>query len=277
VKLKRLAIDRLPGIDRPFEIEGAGAGFHVVFGPNGIGKSSVCRAVEGLYWEDRGPSRPSSVTGQFELDGETWWGEREGAHTRWHRGDENNVSPNLPPSHHSRCFFLNLRDLIDPSRDGTADIASEIRRQMSGGFDLDKIASDLFAGVTKQRSRGERNDFNKAAENVQEAVGRHADLQRRADELGELRTQLHDAETAARRLALVERAVGLARRREELAAPPRWPRLRRRPRRRAAATCRRSTSGGPSAPCRGCSTWSPRPDSTSCSAWSRRITRRPRT
>lgn len=217
MKLRRLAIDRLPGINQPFEIEAAGAGFHVVFGPNGIGKSSICRAVEGLYWEDRGPSRLTSVTGEFELDGETWWGEREGARTRWQRGDESNVSPSLPPSHNSRCFFLNLRDLIDPSREGTADIASEIQRQMSGGFDLDRIASNLFAGVAAQRSRGERNDFNKAAENVQQAVGRHADLVRRADELEELKTQLHDAETATHRLALVERAIGLARRREELA------------------------------------------------------------
>ncbi len=217
MKLKRLAIDRLPGIGQPFEIEAAGAGLHVVFGPNGIGKSSICRAVEGLYWEDRGPSRATSVAGQFELEGETWRSEREGTRTRWQRGDEKNVSPNLPPSHHSRCFFLKLRDLIDPSPDGTADIASEIRRQMAGGFDLDGIAADLFTGVTAQRSRRERNDFNKAADDVQAAVGRHADLHRRADELGELRTQLRDAETATHRLTLVERALGLARRREELA------------------------------------------------------------
>ena len=46
MKLKRLTVNRLPGIDRPFEIKPAGAGFHVVFGPNGIGKSSICRAVE---------------------------------------------------------------------------------------------------------------------------------------------------------------------------------------------------------------------------------------
>ncbi len=218
MKLLRLAVDRLPGISRPFEIEAAGAGFHVVFGPNGIGKSSICRAVEGLFWEDRGPTRSTSVAGEFELDGEPWRAEREGARIRWQQGDGQNISPNLPPSHNSRCFFLNLRSLIDPSRDGTADIASEIRRQMSGGFDLDEIASDLFAAETAQRGRDERNDFNKAAEDVQEVVRRHTDLQRRADELGELKTQLRDAETAAGRLTLVERAMGLARRREELAA-----------------------------------------------------------
>lgn len=218
MKLKRLAVNRLPGISEPFEIEGAGAGFHVVYGPNGIGKSSICRAVEGLYWEDRGPSRPTSVNGEFELDGEAWRGEREGERVRWQRGGERNVFPNLPPSHNDHCFFLNLRDLIDSSRDGTVDIAAEIRRQMSGGFDLDKIASDLFTGVTAHRSRRERNDFNEASANVREAVGKHTDLQQRASELDELERQLHEAETASRRLTLVDRALGLARRREDLAA-----------------------------------------------------------
>ena len=162
MNLNRLSINRLPGIDQPFEIEVAGSGFHVVFGPNGIGKSSICRAVEALYWDDRGPSERTSVNGEFESDGEAWWGEREGARVRWQRGGEDSVSPNLPPSHNHSCFFLHLRDLIDPSRDGTRDIASEIRRQMSGGFDLDEIASNLFTSVGARHGRRERNDFNKA-------------------------------------------------------------------------------------------------------------------
>ena len=215
--LKRLAINRLPGISQPFEIEAAGAGFHVVYGPNGIGKSSICRAIEGLYWEDRGSSAFTSVNGEFEWDGESWWGQREGKRITWQRGGESNVSPNLPPSHNDRCFFLHLRDLIDPSRDGTADIASDIRRQMSGGFDLDKIASDLFSGVTRYHSRRQRNDFNRASDEVQKALARQTGLQRRADEIGRLRGRLDEAEAATRRLALVERAIGLARRREELA------------------------------------------------------------
>ena len=65
MKLKRLKIDRLPGIDMPFEIESPGAGVHIIFGPNAIGKSSICRAVEGLYWDDRGPTERTSVT--FDL------------------------------------------------------------------------------------------------------------------------------------------------------------------------------------------------------------------
>ena len=152
MKLKRLAINRLPGISQPFEIEAAGSGFHVVYGPNGIGKSSICRAVEGLYWDDRGSSQRTSINGEFELGGETWWVEREGSRVRWQRGGEDSVPPNLPASHNHRCFFLRLRDLIDPSPDGTQDIASEIRRQMSGGFDLDQITAQLASPKFFQES-----------------------------------------------------------------------------------------------------------------------------
>ena len=209
MKLKRLSINRLPGISQPFAIEAEGSGFHVVFGPNGIGKSSICRAVEGLYWEDRGSSQRTSVNGEFESDGEAWWGEREGSRVRWQRGGEESVSPNLPPSHNHRCFFLRLQDLIDPSLDGTQDIASEIRRQMSGGFDLDEIASNLFSGVSARQGRRERNDFNKALKDVQVEEGKQAGLQRRADQLESLKTQFAEADADTRRLVYVERALGL--------------------------------------------------------------------
>ena len=215
MNLNRLSINRLPGIGQPFEIEVAGSGFHVVFGPNGIGKSSICRAVEALYWEDRGPSERTSVNGEFESDGEAWWGEREGARVRWQRGGEDSVSPNLPPSHNHHCFFLHLRDLIDPSRDGTRDIASEIRRQMSGGFDLDEIASNLSTSVGRRPGRRERIDFNKASSDVQKAEGKQAALQRDADRLESLRAQFERAEASARRIVYVERALGLAGRLQE--------------------------------------------------------------
>jgi len=215
LKLKQLTINQLPGINQPFTIDAAGAGFHVVFGPNAIGKSSLSRAVEGLYWESRGSSLRTSVTGEFELDGEAWRAERDGSRVRWQLRGEESAAPNLPAAHNHRYFFLRLRDLIDPSADGTHDIASEIRRQMSGGFDLNQIASDLFTGVGARHGRRERNEFNAASHEVQKAEGEQAGLQRRADQFDALREQLTSAEVSARRLVAVERALDLAGRLEE--------------------------------------------------------------
>ena len=215
MRMKRLTIDRLPGIDQPFEIEPAGTGVHIIFGPNAIGKSSICRAVEGLFWDDRGPTDRTFVTGQFELDGDAWWAERDGSRLRWRCAGEDRVPPGIPASHNHRCFFLRLRDLIDPSLDGTQDIASEIRRQMSGGFDLNRIVEDLFSGVSSRQRRSQRDKFNDAAKEVDDAEGTQLGLQRSADELGTLRKKLKAALLDARRLPSVNRAVGLASRTKE--------------------------------------------------------------
>ena len=214
--LRRLAVTRLPGIRQPFEIEAAGEGLHVIVGPNGIGKSSICRAVEGLYWEDRGESRQTLVSGEFRSGGATWRGEREGSTVRWRRGDEGNVSPGLPPSHTHRCFFLHLRDLVDPSPESTSDIALEIRRQMSGGFDLEAISSNFFPPVTQRRRRRERDKYNDASNQVQKVTIDQSKLQSRVDQLEQLKSQLRDAEKAAARHVHVERAIRLANRRDEL-------------------------------------------------------------
>ena len=210
MRLKRLTINRLPGIDQPFEIEAESTGVHVIFGPNAIGKSSICRAVEGLYWDDRGPTEQTFVTGQFELDGETWRAVRDGPRLRWRCGDKDRVPPGIPASHNHRCFFLRLRDLTDPSLEGTRDIASEIKRQLSGGFDLDLIVKNLFSGVSTRHIRRQRDDFNNAARDVQTAEGTQFGLQRRVDNLEALEAQRQAASSSARRLPSVKRAVGLA-------------------------------------------------------------------
>ena len=214
--LKRLAIDRLPGIDQRFEIAPAGQGIQIIYGPNGIGKSSICRAVEGLYWSDRGSSRQTMTSCVFERDGEIWRGEREGSKVRWSRGDDANAVPNFPASHNHRCFFLQLRDLIDPSREGTNEIAAEIRRQMAGGFDLQEIRAGLFSSTSRNRKRQARNSYNAALGEVQKAEGQQFGLQRSVDQLDDLRSQLDHAQISARRLASVERAIALARRRDKL-------------------------------------------------------------
>lgn len=215
MRLKRLKIDRLPGIDEPYEIEAAGAGVHVVFGPNGIGKSSICRALEALYWGDRGPSERTYVTGEFEIDGESWRAERDGARLRWRCEGEERMPPAVPESHHRRSVFLRLRDLLDPARDGTRDIAAEIRRQMSGGFDLAGIVADLFPAVTPRAGHRQRRDFASAARAVQEVEGRQAGLEHRAAMREALESELEGASAADRRLSLVRRAAGLATRTEE--------------------------------------------------------------
>ena len=212
MRLNRLRIDQLPGIDSPFRIETDGGGIHVIHGPNAIGKSSICRAVECLYWNDRGPRSRTDVAGEFDHDGTIWQASRDGPHLRWKSPDDAGISPALPASHTHRCFFLRLRDLIDPSPDGTRDIASEIRRQMSGGFDLVGIQEVHFPDPGKRPGRQARSAFNEAARGIQVAVGAQLALQRRVDQLMALEAKRDAAVKDERRLPAVQRAIGLAER-----------------------------------------------------------------
>ena len=214
--LKRITINRLPGILDRFELEVAEQGMQVIFGPNGIGKSSICRALEALYWPERGSAGQTSVSGEFVIGGESWQAEREGNRVRWSRGGESSASPGFPAAHNANCFFLRLRDLVDPSQDSTETVATEIRRQMSGGFDLQAISSALFAAASARRASSQSKRFREAARRVDEEERNQELLQRSTDQLRERESRLREAVAAEKRLAHVERAAALAKRREEL-------------------------------------------------------------
>ena len=215
MRLTRLRIDRLPGIDEPYEITAEGPGVHLVFGPNAVGKSSICRAAAALYWEDVRPGERTELTGEFEIDGVRWVAERYGPRLRWRSEGEDRMRPGLPPSRHRNAFILRLRDLLDPSADGTRAIASEIRRQMSGGFDLAAIAADLFPAVTRSAGHRERRELSATARAVEQAEQGQAGLARRAERREARAAELAKCSASAARGPLVVRAAGLVRRAEE--------------------------------------------------------------
>jgi len=217
VKLRRLAIDRLPGIDEPFALEGLGDGLHVIVGPNGIGKSSLCRATRALLWSDLGPEGYMAASALFDREGEQWRVEREGSRHHWQRDGADVGAPPLPPAHLDGCFFLILRDLLDASSAAGSDLAGQIRRQMSGGFDLEEVEAELFGAVSRRHGRGERKDLETAERQVRKAVSGQAEIARQGDRLGGLERQRIDAEAAQRRLAHFEKALEVRDWRAELA------------------------------------------------------------
>ena len=217
MRLTRLRIDRLPGIDEPYEITAEGSGVHVVFGPNAVGKSSICRAVAALYWEDVRPGERTELTGEFEIDGVPWQAKRYGPRVRWRSEGEDRMRPGLPPSRHRNAFILRLRDLLDPSAGGTRAIASEIRRQMSGGFDLAAVVDDLFPAVTQSAGRREQRKLSTATRAVEEAEQGQAGLARRAERRQAQMAELERCSASEARDAHVKRAAKLVERMGNLA------------------------------------------------------------
>jgi uncharacterized protein YhaN len=214
VKLRRLAIQRLPGIAEGFVLDDIGDGVQVITGPNGIGKSSLCRATRALLWRERGPAGYMSAHALFEQEGQRLRVEREGSRHRWQRDGVDTDPPPLPAEHLDGCFFLTLHDLLDPSEHAGADLAHRIRLQMSGGFDIDGAANSLFDQVGPRHGRNEQKSLNKAEQNLGQAVAQQRDLSREEARLDELECELEEADTAARRRAYLDHALDAVKLRE---------------------------------------------------------------
>jgi len=237
MKLRRIEIQRLPGIDEPFALpareggEGADgpldAGVHVILGPNAIGKSSLFRAVAALLWRE--PEMPGEAPGPphyatsvhasalFEIEGVRWRAVRDGPHLRWQREGVDASPPPLPPDRHASCFFLGLRDLLALTPAAGRDVAAEIRRQLAGGFDLGGVEKALFGEVRQRFGHHERRQVDERRRKVRSAERRHRELGSREAGIEELEARLGEAEAARVRAEHVATARELGRLRDELA------------------------------------------------------------
>ena len=215
MKIRRLGIDRLPGIDEKFEVSDLAEGFNIIVGPNEIGKSSLCRAARALWWSEHGPTDRLAVHALVDIDGESWRVVREGSRHEWKREGEPAAAPPLPPHHLHACFFLELLSLLEATETAGHDVAAAIRKQMAGGFDLDQVMSDAFAEIKRQPGRAERKKLDDAKMEIQRANQLQADLQRREDRLAELEAQVDVAAAAHLRRPHFATALELQRLRAE--------------------------------------------------------------
>jgi len=216
LKLRVVHISRLPGIDVPFTVEDLDEGFNIISGPNAIGKSSLCRVVLSLLWPGHSSATHMIASAQFEDDGEQWLVEMDGARHGWQCNGLESNPPRLPSDHLGGCFFLRLPELIESSRSAGRDVAEEIRRQMSGGFDLETVTDGFAKSAGPRIGKTERNKLTEAENAVRRADVAQSGLASQEAELDDLREHVRQAEGAQRSLYHVEKAIELQGHREKL-------------------------------------------------------------
>jgi len=190
MKLQRLRIEYLAGIDRPFELDGLQDGLNIIVGPNGIGKSRVCAAVRALLWHERGVSGDGlKARADFAHQDARWHVVRDASLHRWQR------------------------DGIDAGFDLDAVEA--------------RFAGTATKYVGKHVGRKETRALAAAENEIRKAEREQIDLERRERELESLDTRLAEAERASQRLVSFTTAISLqalrvdhAQRKTELDALP---------------------------------------------------------
>mgnify|MGYP001156828891 CR=1 FL=1 len=210
MKLLHLAIDRLPGIDQPFAIEAIGDGIQIVHGPNGIGKSSLGRALKSILWAELQHEQRVSTTGTFADGDDHWKAERDGSSVVWQKNGAPSTSPTLPAAHLRHCFFLNLTDLLNASDPGVRELSAEIQQQMSGGYDLADAKRTVFPTLSNRHGSNQQKDFRRITDAIEIAARGQQELQRESDNLAELETRIDQAELAESRMRDVDLAKEVA-------------------------------------------------------------------
>jgi len=209
VRLKRIRLRRLPGIDPEFTLENLGEGVNVIVGPNGSGKTSLCKAMVAMLWPGRNSSKKLELESLWQDGERALSAERDGAQVRWQCNGEPVEPPQLPAESLSACYTMGMRDLIVGGDDTDADIARKIRVQMSGGYELDKVRREHFL-LEAKLGRRERDERDRAQEQLRAVQKEFRDLASEEGRLDELSSALKLAKLAQTQVGWLERAVDLA-------------------------------------------------------------------
>ncbi len=217
MKLRRLRIQRMPGIDQTFEIRLGvqGQNLSIVVGPNESGKSSICRAIAALLWPGIPVSDDFAAQSVWEEGGRQLFASREGrGTTRWQQEGQEVEGPALPPDHLAQAYRLGLQALVKARADETDEsLAEEIRRRIAGGYDVEATAKRLFSlGV--RHAHKEVIAMREAATRLDDERAQQARLAERERALASKRDEFQRADEArARRSLLGEvQRLGTARR-----------------------------------------------------------------
>ena len=192
MRLKRLKIQALPGIDPGFTFEPLGAGINIVTGPNAIGKSSLARALSYLLRGQKSDPPVLSLEAEFESGGTTWRVQRNGSQVAWYRDGNPASPPALPGADQTGLYRLSMEHLLTGDKYDTG-LAQELRNRLRGGFDLD--APRLNPGP--RFAQAEATNLINAQQVLRQAEGVYDALERQEqDELPRLSREIKAAEEA---------------------------------------------------------------------------------
>ncbi len=210
MKLRKLSIRRMPGFEeKGFVIEGLGAGLNVVTGPNASGKTTACRAIQGLLWsETLSGISPVSLAADWAEESKTLRVELEGSKLKWQRNGMPCETPLLPGTHVASCFTVTIDDLFFGSKADTGFV-ERVACEMAGGYDLNSVRNINAFKISRTRGNKELKEL----ENAKKEVGRIAVAQRallvEEEDLDEFEKQEREARTAQARLTTLQDARDL--------------------------------------------------------------------
>ncbi|MEZ5979047.1 MAG: hypothetical protein R3F34_12595 [Planctomycetota bacterium] len=213
MRVRSLQVDRIPGIDRPFEIDALGRGAVLVVGPNGSGKSRTGLTIAALLFPEKARElEEGRATAVVEHGDDRFESSFVDGSLAWRREGGDRLAD--PAEGRAHAFHLPARSLW--RTEGHDDFGRELARRVAGGYDLDaveeehKVSSRVGSELGKQVREARR-----AVERAVRELDALAREEESVESLERQRREAHEAELTAVRLRNAKEA---ARARRELAA-----------------------------------------------------------
>jgi len=214
LRLEHLHVRRAPGIrDAGFTIPGLSPGVNVIFGPNGVGKTTTAAAIHRVLWPKLGDASDYSAAVHWTLDSSQWSLDLEAGKVTAQRGGRDASPPLLPPVGVRDRYYLALHELISDTNDG---FAKRIVLESAGGYDVPRAAESIGAKDGPSTATRERKALQEARERVARARLVQDALREEEDTLGGLEQRVRAARDAATRQELLARAAAFAKARDEV-------------------------------------------------------------
>ena len=153
MRLRRLAIRALPGIEPGFTFEPPSAGINIVTGPNAIGKSSLARALRYLLESHASDPPALSLEAEFGSGDTRWRVSRNGSQIVWRRNGEVAPRPALPGADRVGLFRLSVESLLDDRDVNDKALAERLRRELHGNFDLGQPRIEIGRMFARHEAR----------------------------------------------------------------------------------------------------------------------------
>ncbi len=175
---------------------------NIVTGPNASGKSSMARAIQKVVWP--GNSSEYWLRAEAEVGSDAWLFQVNHGFAEAQRNGHSQ-SFQGPVVEEGHRYLLALHELV---RAEDAELATEIHRQLSGGYDLDAAARSAgFNDHVSTKSLAEYKALDAARKKVRERTQEQEKLHREQEKLAGLHRELEVKNEALRKEKLFELAL----------------------------------------------------------------------
>ena len=210
MKLKRLEIQSLPGIEKGFVLNEIDEKVNLVTGANGIGKSSLIRALKYLL-NETDKHDPVTLNLSATLQGKHgyWEVQRSGSAITWEIDGKPTEKPSsLPKDDQLYCYWLTLEDfLLNEQRD--EDLVAELKRELNGGFDLVALRKDDAFIVGIQHGIPEKTKLGDARKALKSVIAEYDETRQIEEDLPEQQEKVRASKAAKSQATHLQSALNL--------------------------------------------------------------------